>query len=241
MLSIVGARLRERRLARGLTQARLAAQAGVSPRFLSQIEGGDGNVSVARLVDLCTVLELPLSQLFRGLGPGGSQKVSLVGLRGAGKSAVGARLAARRGCPFIELDQRVEALAGMGLGEIFEIRGAAAYRALEARALEEALGAPGPAVIATGGSLVTRPDAWRRLRELSRTAWLMAPPEAHLQRVLDQGDLRPMRGRPDALAELREILSARAPLYGEADLALDTAPLGVDGVVEALERWLDGR
>jgi XRE family aerobic/anaerobic benzoate catabolism transcriptional regulator len=237
LLPTIGSRLRRQRLARGLTQAALATAAGVSPRFLVQLEKGEGNISVQRLYDVCGALDLPLEALVRGLGPDTREKLALVGLRGAGKSTVGARLAARLGAPFVELDRLVEDAAGMNLGEIFEIRGQDGYREIEGRVLDDVLARPGRAVLATGGSLVTAPETWARLRETARTAWLMASPESHLRRVTAQGDLRPMRGRPDALAELEAILTAREPLYGLADVHLDTDALGVDGVVERLAAW----
>lgn len=238
LLPTIGERLRQRRRDRGLTQADLARKAGVSARFLVQLEGGTGNISVQRLAEVCQALDLPLSTLFAGLGPAEPPRVALVGLRGAGKSTVGAALAQRLGAPLVELDQRVEEAAGMTLAELFELRGEAHYRQVEARALDRVLADPGPWVLATGGSLVTAPETWRRLRQACRTVWLRASPEAHLERVRAQGDLRPMRGRPDALAELREILADRAPLYAQADLVVDTEEGGVAGVVEQLSHRL---
>ncbi|HCH66559.1 MAG TPA: transcriptional regulator, partial [Deltaproteobacteria bacterium] len=127
LLVLIGRRLRRRRLAVDMTQAVLAREAGVSPRFLVQLEKGVGNISVARLADVCTALGLSLSDLFAGLGPGGPQRLALVGLRGAGKSTVGRALAARLDWQFFELDREVEALAGMRIGELFELRGESAY------------------------------------------------------------------------------------------------------------------
>ena len=85
-----------------------------------------------------------------------------------------------------------------------------------------------------GGSLVTEEALFARLRESCRVVWLRASPKEHLRRVREQGDLRPMRGRADALGELRDILAAREPLYGLAEATLDTEVLGVEGTVEAL-------
>lgn len=236
LLPTLGDRLRRRRRALGLTQGELARKAGVSPRFLVQLEGGTGNISVQRLAEVCAALELPLERLFAGLGPGGPGVIALVGLRGAGKSTVGAALAARLAVPLVELDERVEAAAGMTLAELFELGGEARFREVEAQVLDEVL-AEGPLVLATGGGLVTHAETWQRLRERARTAWLRAAPESHLERVRAQGDLRPMRGRPDALRELQEILEARRPLYAQADLTLDTDELGVDGCVARLAAW----
>jgi len=234
LLPDIGARLRARRTALGLTQADLARAAGVSPRFLVQLEGGSGNISVARLAEVCAALDIRLDELFRGLGPGGRQKVALVGLRGAGKSTVGTALAQRLGAVFVELDAEVEAEAGMSLSEIFELHGEGEYRALELAVLDRVLSEPGAAVIAAGGSIVKSKEAWRCLREGARTVWLQASPEGHLERVRAQGDLRPMRGWTDPLAVLQTILTERAALYGQADLTLDTDALGVAGVVDAI-------
>lgn len=234
LLGQVGARLRARRLQFQLTQAALAERAGVSARFLVQLEKGEGNISVGRLADVCDALDLSLSSLFQGIGPGRPDKVALVGLRGAGKSTVGALLAEKIGATFIELDAMVEREAGMTLREIFELRGEAHYRTLEREVLERVLRAPGRSVIAAGGSIVTAHETWRRLQEGAHTVWLMASSASHLGRVRAQGDLRPMEGRPNAQSELETILDERAGLYSEADVHLDTDLLGIDGVVEAL-------
>jgi XRE family aerobic/anaerobic benzoate catabolism transcriptional regulator len=234
LLHDIGARLRARRVALDLTQAELARSAGVSPRFLVQLEGGTGNISLNRLAEVCVALQLRLEELFRGLGPGGPEKIALVGLRGAGKSTIGAALAERMSCRIVELDREVEAEAGMSLGEIFELHGETSYRALELAVLRRVLDAEGPAVIAAGGSIVRSSEAWQLLRDGARTVWLQASPEAHLERVRAQGDLRPMRGWADPRAALQSILDERASLYGQADVALDTDDLGIAGVLDAI-------
>ncbi len=234
ILTEVGARLRARRRTIGLTQAELAQSADVSPRFLVQLEKGQGNISVQRLAEVCGVLEISLSELFQGVGPARPMKIALVGLRGAGKSTVGRNLADRLNVPFMELDTLLEQQAGMTLAEIFELRGEGHYRTLEREVLESVLKEPGGAVIAAGGSIVTATQSWRLLREGTHTVWLQASPASHLERVRAQGDLRPMRGRPNAQQELEAILRERSSLYAQADRHLDTDKLGVNGVVEAL-------
>jgi XRE family aerobic/anaerobic benzoate catabolism transcriptional regulator len=234
LLIQVGSRLRARRQEWNFTQADLAKRAGVSPRFLVQLEKGEGNISVGRLADVCGALSLPLADLFRGIGPGRPDKIALVGLRGAGKSSVGVRLAEATNARFIELDALVEQEAGMTLSEIFELRGESHYRTLEREVLERVLRDPEDAVIAAGGSIVTAPETWRRLQEGAQTVWLQASPGSHFERVRAQGDLRPMQGRPNAKAELEAILDERAGLYAQADVHLDTDGLGIDGVVNAL-------
>jgi XRE family aerobic/anaerobic benzoate catabolism transcriptional regulator len=240
LLNAVGQRLRRRRQELGLTQADLARRADVSTRFLVELEKGEGNISLLRLAGVAAALALPLAELFAGLGPGQPLRVALVGLRGAGKSSVGAALSARLGLPLVELDQRVEERAGMRLSSIFEFQGESAYRALEAQALEALLVQPHGWVLATGGSLVSAPAAWSRLRAEARTIWLSARPASHLQRVLHQGDLRPMAGRPHALAELQQLLAARAPLYGQAELGIDTEERSVEDIAAQIAAWLGG-
>ena len=132
------------------------------------------------------------------------------------------------------------AAAGVRLGEIFEDHGPARYRDLERQALEALLGARGGMVLATGGSVVTAPESWEFLRRGARTVWLQASPESHLGRVEAQGDFRPMRGREDALAELKGILAARAPLYAQAELHIDTEAMGPDAAAARIAGWLRG-
>lgn len=251
LLQQLGARVRVARQGLGLSQRELCARAGVSARSLVQVEAGEGNPSIDRLADIAQALGLSLVALFAGLGPiddavdavaaavralpaeaqrhealrlGATRrdKLALVGLRGAGKSAVGQAVAARWSCPFVELDRAIEDAAGMVLADVFEVHGAEGYRLLAREALERALQAPGRAVLELGGSLVTDEELYGLLRRHARVVWLRASPEAHLQRVQAQGDLRPMQGRSDALGELRAILDARTPLYRLADQAVDT-------------------
>jgi XRE family aerobic/anaerobic benzoate catabolism transcriptional regulator len=241
LLHAIGQRLRAQRVRVGLTQAQLAESSKVSPRFLVQLEKGEGNISVQRLAAVCAELSLPLSKLFEGLGPGQSEKIALVGLRGAGKSTIGAALARRLGVEFVELDAEISARAGMSIGEIFELWGEAHYRSLEDRVLAEVLGRQVELVVAAGGGIVTSVTAWKRLQEGAQTVWLRASPASHLARVQAQGDLRPMRGRADAQGELRAILAEREPLYSRAQRVVDTDRLGIEGVVELLagqdEAW----
>ncbi len=159
--------------------------------------------------------------------------VALLGLRGAGKSSVGERLAARLDRPFLELNQLIEREAGMQLGHLFELHGAEHVRELEHRVLRRVL-EEAPSVIATGGGLVTNPESWRELRERACTVWLRATPQQHWDRVIEQGDLRPMANRSRARAELEQLYRARAPLYERADVVVDTSELDVEGVCERI-------
>lgn len=241
VLEALGRTVRARRHERGLTLAELGDSAHVSPRFLAALEAGDGNISVARLFDVAQALGVTAAALLGEVSPQGPRPrvIALLGLRGAGKSTVGAKLALRLGLPFVEVDHRVEQAARMSLGEVFELHGEAFYRKLEREALRELLSEPTDRVIATGGSVVNDSESFDLLRRNATTVWLKARPEDHMTRVIAQGDERPMRNRSDAMAELRSLLRARTALYAQADHVVDTAVLGLDGSVEALTRALE--
>ena len=130
------------------------------------------------------------------------QRIALIGLRGAGKSTLGARLAKELACPFVELDREVERLAGMGLSELFSLYGQAGYRRFELRALETTLKDNERVVIATGGSIVSESATFDLLLSSCYTVWLKAAPEEHMSRVLAQGDLRPMAGNKAAMDDV---------------------------------------
>ncbi len=165
-----------------------------------------------------------------------ARRIALVGLRGAGKSTLGALLAARLRVPFHELDQQIERELGASLGSIFSMYGQETFREAEARVLDRLTRAHKRCVIATGGSLVLEPRTYELLRERCFTVWLRATPEDHMDRVIAQGDLRPIRGREHAMAELRTILKQRDRLYALADAIVDTS--GADEA-QSLERLLD--
>jgi XRE family aerobic/anaerobic benzoate catabolism transcriptional regulator len=222
LLSSLASRIRKHRKQLGFTQADLAQRAGVSARFLSQLESGKGNISVQRLADISAALSLSLGELFRGLGPYGPLVLSFVGLRGAGKSTLGALVANNLGIPFVELDQEIVTRSAMSLSEIFSFGGADYYHELQDRILKELLEKPEPLVLAVGGSIVGSTVSWERLRNHTKTVWLHAAPKTYLARVRAQGDLRPMKGRDNALIELKQLLAVRSPLYAQADLHIDT-------------------
>ncbi len=174
-----------------------------------------------------------LQQRFGEMSRERARRIALVGLRGAGKSTLGARLAARLKVPFFELDQQIERELGAGLESIFTMYGQDTYREAERRVLDRLTRTHRRCVIATGGSLVLEPRTYELLRERCLTVWLKASPEEHMDRVIAQGDLRPIRGRDHAMAELRTILEQRDRLYGLADATVDTT--GIDEA-ESLKR-----
>ncbi len=204
----------------------LASAAGVSERFLVQLEAGEGNISVARLQDVAEALGTTASALLDAKtegAPSPRRVVALLGLRGAGKSTLGPEIARRLGIPFFELDALVAREAGMPLPTIFEMHGEAWFRRLERDTLRRFLDTHDAAVLATGGALVTETETFELLRARAYTVWLKARPQDHWDRVLRQGDGRPMRNRANAMSELKALLRTRKPLYSLADHVVDTS------------------
>ena len=236
LLAGLGARVRALRAERSWTLQELARQAEMSPRFLVQVEAGQANISVRKLARLAEALGTTPAELLSG--PGGERAlpvIALLGLRGAGKTTIGRRLARRLHVPFVELDRRVEEAAGLTLDEIFALHGEEYYRRLERETLDRVLREARPLVLATGGGIVTRADTFAVLRQRALTIWLRADPEDHWNRVVQQGDRRPMADHPEAMAELRRLLSARRPLYAEAAHTVDTSGAEADDIVREIE------
>lgn len=231
--------MRALRKARGWSRRDLARRTGISERFLADVETGQANPSVLRLVELAQALATTPTALLGGDAALPRQHVALLGLRGAGKSTVGPLLARRLGCAFVELDALIEAATGLQLGEIFQMHGEAYYRQTERAALAKQL-AGDPVVLAVGGGIVMDPQSFAMLRAGARTVWLRAAPEDHWQRVIAQGDLRPMADNEQAFGDLRRILAERDPLYRQAEVVVDTSTQRVDDIVDAVHRALAG-
>ena len=106
--------------------------------------------------------------------------------------------------------------------------------------MQAILNKPEPLVLATGGSIVTATQSWERLRNHTKTVWLYAKPETYLSRVREQGDLRPMKGRNNALKELKQLLKIRTPLYAQADLHLDTDQKNIEELSQILTDFYQG-
>jgi XRE family aerobic/anaerobic benzoate catabolism transcriptional regulator len=284
LLAELGARVRAWRARRGMTRKQLAADSGLSERFLADVESGRGNVSInslqaaARALNI-SVLELlqdaprPAVARVQGLlaqlddaqldqahallaanfgradQKGREKRIALIGLRGAGKSTLGAQLAAQRGVPFVELDREIEREAGTSMNEILLLHGQAGYRRYERRALlriaeDHAEGM----VMTTGGSLVSERETFDLLQSRFYCVWLKANPEEHMSRVVAQGDLRPFHtshpedgqfaqsAMGEAMEDIRRILASREALYARADAVVDTAGRSVKQSFKDLER-----
>ena len=221
-LSQLGARVRAWRSQHGMTRKALSAACGVSERYLAQLEAGEGNISVLLLRKVARAMSVPVEELVREEAPT-AKCIALLGLRGAGKSTLGAKLADSLKLPFVELDREVEKEAGAALGEVFAMYGQEAFRRFERRALERVLGQYERAVIATGGSLVNDPGTYKLLLERCICVWLKASPEEHMNRVIAQGDMRPFKGRSAALDEIKKLLDDRNRLYSRANATVDTS------------------
>src|SRR5687767_10589345 len=221
-LARLGERVRAWRAASATTRKVLAQSSGVSERYLAQLEAGEGNISVLLLRKVARAMGVPVESLVREEAP--LQKpIALLGLRGAGKSTLGQKLAQALEIPFIELDREVEKDAGAALGEVFAMYGQDAFRRFERRALERVLAQNRHAVIAAGGGLVTDAASYKLLLERCQCVWLKASPEEHMARVIAQGDMRPFKGRSAALDEIKKLLEDRNHLYSRADLTVDTS------------------
>jgi XRE family aerobic/anaerobic benzoate catabolism transcriptional regulator len=250
-------RVAEVRKLRGFPRRVLSEKSGVSPRYLAQLEAGDGNISVRLLhrvsvalgVKIDTLLADTLTpdqdaqriaelyvnassqvqqQVIALLGPQNpnvlrSGRICLVGLRGAGKSTLGRMAGTALNVPFVELKEDIERAAGMPLAEVMAFYGEVGYRKLEAEALERVSAQHDRVILAVAGGLVAEPATYSALLARFHTVWIKTSPAEHMQRVRAQGDLRPMEGNPQAMAQLKELLSKREGLYQQAEAEVNTS------------------
>jgi XRE family aerobic/anaerobic benzoate catabolism transcriptional regulator len=241
LLPALGRVVRSARTSTGATLRQLAEASGLSERFLSDLEAGKANVSVLRLAEVARATGRTTSSLLaaaeddvgasadRSAVGGRGRLVALLGLRGAGKSTIGARTARALGVEFIELDERIAARAGMSVGEMLDLHGPSYYRRLERAELERLVAEDRRAIVATAGNIVGDHGTFELLLRSATTIWLRASAEDHYARVVAQGDTRPMANRKNAMRELRGLLRARRALYERADHAVDTTRLGLEG------------
>lgn len=266
----VGDRVRAARAARGMSRRVLSEMSGVSPRYLAQLEGGEGNISIGLLLRVAEALGVSLEVLVspsdlpaearrmgeafagadmatqervRGLLSGSTSKaarVCLIGLRGAGKSTLGAAAAKALDVPFIELNRAIEAAGSMPIAEIMALYGPEGYRQLEADALDKIVAEQDRVIVAVAGGIVGEGQTFDRLLDRFHTVWVKTSPEEHMARVRAQGDTRPMEGNPQAMAQLRLILTSRETDYGRATAVLDTKGQRVEtslkGMLALIER-----
>ncbi|KQP06109.1 transcriptional regulator [Methylobacterium sp. Leaf99] len=168
-------------------------------------------------------------------------RVAVVGLRGAGKSTLGRRVADRLGWTFVELNAEIERENALSVKEIFAIYGQEGYRRLEQAALRRLTEHPGPLILATSGGIVAEPLTYDLLLQAFFTIWLRARPEEHMQRVREQGDLATTGDHPSAMQELRAVLASREPLYARAPSVVDTSDVPVETMVDRLAAAIEAR
>jgi XRE family transcriptional regulator, aerobic/anaerobic benzoate catabolism transcriptional regulator len=269
-LEQLGQRVRTMRALRGMSRKVLAKVSGISERYIAQLEGGKGNVSIVLLRRVSNAMGAHLEDLIPSNDPapdwqmirdllrkaspsqiaqardvlaGGSASthrrtsfagIALIGLRGAGKSTLGKILAKKIGWNFVELNKEIERQNGLSVAEIIALYGQEGFRRMEQTALTQLLARNEPMVLATGGGIVSEPLTFDLILSSFYTIWLKAEPEEHMARVRGQGDLRPMADDRSAMAELRNILLSREPLYARASAVVDTAGLSVDAAAARL-------
>ena len=242
ILRELGERVTELRRRKRMTRQNLADRSGLSARFLADVESGKANISLTRLSELTEALDVPLARIIGSLpgaqGTDGMERtIALVGLRGAGKTTIGKKLAARLHRKFVELDELIEKAAGLTLQNIFEVHGEEYYRGLEYEVLLDLLSRNEPVVLATGGGLVSREETFRLLRQRCLTLWLKAKPKDHWNRVVKQ-DPRPITNYPNAFSQLQMLLQRREPLYSQADFVIDTSDLGINGSLKRIASYI---
>ncbi|MCO6384696.1 MAG: helix-turn-helix transcriptional regulator [Vannielia sp.] len=269
LISRVGERVRKARELRGLPRRVVSELSGVSPRYLAQLEAGEGNISIGLLKRVAVALDHRIEWLVGEDDPWTSeamrvadlfsaspaetrarvldllspepparlrgQRICLIGLRGAGKSTLGAELGARLGLPFIELNREIEEQSGMPVNEVMALYGQEGYRKLEAQAVSRITATHESLILAVAGGIVAEPDTYKSLLAQFHTVWLKASPEEHMGRVRAQGDTRPMAGNPEAMEQLKSILRSREALYERAEAQLDTSGQSFEATLDALE------
>ena len=267
MMEKLAKRVMKRRQTLGLSLKSCAQKAQLSTRYLIQVEQGKANLSIAKLNQLCFALELrpaellsegrrgridtllsslsqsELNEAFELLSSHFKQNrlklVALLGVRGAGKSTVGQALAKALSWPMIEVDEEIESRAGLSLNELFAVHGETYYRRLEGEVLQSLKEREQPAVIATGGSIVTHHLHYTLLKKMSYTIYLQASAEEHMGRVIAQGDQRPMKDNPQAMNELKALLKSRQPLYEMANKKMITSHKTINAIVTELKKAIE--
>jgi shikimate kinase len=169
--------------------------------------------------------------------PGGlARTIALVGLMGAGKSTVGRKLAESLNSPFVDSDEEIEKAAGLSVQEIFDRLGEPEFRRGERRVIERLLNGP-PIVLATGGGAFMDASTRALMKEKATTVWLRADLDVLWKRV-SRRDTRPLLKRDNPKQVLAELEAARAPVYAEADIVVDSGDGPAADAVKAIREAL---
>lgn len=243
LLKLLGKRVRRLRMQQNRSLQSLSQAASLSRRFLVEIEAGRANPSLAKLAALSHSLGIALGSLCDlPVHTIPYNRVCLLGVRGAGKSTIGPKLAAQIDVGFQELDDAIENKAGMPTREIFEIEGRDGFLKREADAVEDWLRENESGVLALPGSIVNHNIAYERLLSTCTTVWLSASSDAHFERVVAQGDTRPLEGgHMNAMRHLEVLMKDRKPAYERADLTIDTSTTSIEHCLEQIVSFLHGR
>ena len=167
-------------------------------------------------------------------------RVVLVGLPGAGKSAVGRALAARLGWRFVDVDAAIVEQEGISIAALFQRDGESAFRAMEARLTAELSSGP-ETVLATGGGWAAQPGSIESLPPDSAVVWLRISPGEAIRRLRGSPEVRPLLAGTDPLGALRALADIRTERYALADLTVDVDDMTVDAIAEIIDAWLKGR
>jgi len=230
LLSLLGRRIKTARKGLGASIQDAAEASGLSRRFWTELEAGRANISVARLNNVAVALEVELAFLLRP----GPKVLSLLGLRGAGKSTVGKLLGERMGVAFRDVDHLVEGQAGMDLSDIFTLHGEQHFRQLEARVVRDSLSKDEPQILALSGGIVENDIVFERLLHETHTVWLKAHAKDHYTRAMRQG-MEGIDEQPDrALASLEGLLNRRGGHYRKAQFVVDTHEQTPDQVADRI-------
>jgi shikimate kinase len=165
----------------------------------------------------------------------GQRSVVLVGLMGCGKSAIGRRLAAKLGLPFVDADEEIEKAAGKSIEDIFADHGEPYFREGERKVLSRLLRS-GPQVLATGGGAFMNEETRAAIAEHGISVWLRAELPLLVRRVGKRGN-RPLLKGGDPEAVLQTLMTTRYPVYAQADLTIESRDVPHEVIVaEIAER-----
>jgi len=149
-------------------------------------------------------------------------KIALIGLRGAGKTTLGTMYSKEFKVPLFEMSNEIEKEGGMKISEIIELGGQGMYRRLEYNAINNLFKKNKKLIVLAGGSIVSEKETFNFVLENFYTIWIKANPREHMNRVIKQGDLRPMGSNPKAMDDLNNILKERKNLYLQANAIVNT-------------------
>jgi XRE family aerobic/anaerobic benzoate catabolism transcriptional regulator len=166
-------------------------------------------------------------------------RLALLGVRGGGKTTLGAALSAARGVPFIEMSSQIETVSGMDVGEVISLYGQEGFRRYEEEAIASIIEDHDRVVIAVGGGIVEAAANYDLLLRHFHTIWVKASPADHIGRVRAQGDERPMAGFAAAEEHLSNMLEQRAAEFSRADLVINTGGVGPDRSVAELQELIN--